>query len=74
MKDAIVGELPVLLIVKENRFDADAFQKFLQEHLESYKLPQKIYEIKKEIPKTFKGSLLRKEIRKIAEESYKAEK
>lgn len=72
VKDAIVGELPVLLIVKENRFDADAFQKFLQEHLESYKLPQKIYETK-EIPKTFKGSLLRKEIRKIAEENYRAE-
>ena len=70
--DPITGELPVMLIVQENGFDEAAFLIYMQQQVESYKLPQKIFYIE-EVPKTFKGSLLRKEIKKIAESKNKGE-
>lgn len=70
--DPITGELPVMLIVQENGFDEAAFLIYMQQQVESYKQPQKIFYIE-EVPKTFKGSLLRKEIKKIAESKNKGE-
>lgn len=61
--DPITGELPVMLIVQEDGFDEAAFLIYMQQQVESYKLPQKIFYIE-EVPKTFKGSLLRKEIKR----------
>lgn len=72
VQDPITGELPVMLIVQEDGFDETAFQSYMQQQVESYKLPQKIFYIEK-VPKTFKGSLLRKEIKKIAESKNKGE-
>ena len=72
VQDPITGELPVMLIVQEDEFDETAFQSYMQQQVESYKLPQKIFYIEK-VPKTFKGSLLRKEIKKIAESKNKGE-
>ena len=72
VQDPITGELPVMLIVQEDGFDETAFQSYMQQQVESYKLPQKIFYIEK-VPKTFKGSLLRKEIKKIAELKNKGE-
>ena len=64
--DAITGELPVMLVVPKEGYEETEFVRFLTERLEGYKLPQAIYETE-EIPKTFKGSVLRKEVKKIAE-------
>ncbi len=68
--DAITGELPVMLIVKKESYDQAAFEAFLTAHLESYKLPHEYY-FTDAIPKTFKGSLLRKDIKNIINEQIK---
>ena len=68
--DAITGELPVMLVVKKDTYDQAAFEAFLAERLESYKMPREYY-FTDEIPKTFKGSLLRKDIKKIINEQVK---
>ncbi len=65
--DAITGELPVMLVVKNEGYDQAAFEAFLAERLESYKMPREYY-FTDSIPKTFKGSLLRKDIKKIINE------
>ena len=65
--DAITGELPVMLVVKKEGYDQAAFEAFLAERLESYKMPREYY-FTDSIPKTFKGSLLRKDIKKIINE------
>lgn len=66
--DPITGELPVILVVKRDDYDEAGFESFLADRLESYKLPRK-YIYVESIPKTFKGSVLRKEVRKIAEQN-----
>ena len=65
--DAITGELPVMLIVAKEGYDQAVFEAFLADRLESYKLPREYY-FTEELPKTFKGTLLRKEIKKIINE------
>ena len=65
--DAITGELPVMLVVAKEGYDQAVFEAFLADKLESYKLPREYY-FAEELPKTFKGTLLRKEIKKIINE------
>lgn len=65
--DPITGELPVILLVQKDGYDETEFEQFLADRLESYKLPRK-YIYVENIPKTFKGSVLRKEVRKLAEQ------
>ena len=66
--DPITGEVPVMLVVKKEAYDEAEFLDYLQAKVEAYKLPRAIYYTDK-LPKTFKGSLLRKEIRQYIKES-----
>ena len=68
IKDPITGELPVILVVQKDGYEEADFEGFLADRLESYKLPRK-YIYVESIPKTFKGSVLRKEVRKLAEQN-----
>ncbi len=68
IKDPITGELPVILVVQKDGYEEADFESFLADRLESYKLPRK-YIYVESIPKTFKGSVLRKEVRKLAEQN-----
>ena len=68
IKDPITGELPVILVVQKDGYEEADFERFLADRLESYKLPRK-YIYVESIPKTFKGSVLRKEVRKLAEQN-----
>ena len=51
-------------ILKREGYDQAAFEAYLAERLEGYKMPREYY-FTDEIPKTFKGSLLRKDIKNI---------
>lgn len=66
--DPITGELPVILVVQNDGYEEAEFESFLADRLESYKLPRK-YIYVESIPKTFKGSVLRREVRKLAEQN-----
>lgn len=66
--DPITGEVPVMLVVKKEAYNEAEFLDYLQAKVEAYKLPRAIYYTDK-LPKTFKGSLLRKEIRQYIKES-----
>lgn len=68
ISDLITGELPVILVIQKDGYDEAEFERFLTDRLESYKLPRK-YIYVDNIPKTFKGSVLRKEVRKLAEQN-----
>ena len=68
ISDPITGELPVILVIQRDGYDEAEFERFLTDRLESYKLPRK-YIYVDNIPKTFKGSVLRKEVRKLAEQN-----
>lgn len=71
--DTITGECPVMLVVKRDGYDQAAFEAYLAEHLEGYKMPREYY-FTDEIPKTFKGSLLRKQIKSIIMEKIEGGK
>ena len=58
----------VILVIQKDGYDEAEFERFLTDRLESYKLPRK-YIYVDNIPKTFKGSVLRKEVRKLAEQN-----
>lgn len=68
ISDPITGELPVILVIQKDGYDEAEYERFLTDRLESYKLPRK-YIYVDNIPKTFKGSVLRKEVRKLAEQN-----
>lgn len=68
ISDPITGELPVILVIQKDGYEEAEFERFLTDRLESYKLPRK-YIYVDNIPKTFKGSVLRKEVRKLAEQN-----
>lgn len=68
ISDPITGELPVILVIQKDGYDEAEFERFLTDRLESYKLPRK-YIYVDNTPKTFKGSVLRKEVRKLAEQN-----
>ncbi len=62
--DPAKGQVPKLLVQMASGvdFDAKAIRSFLMKHLEPYKVPAYIEQIKK-IPRTFNGKLLRKELK-----------
>ncbi len=62
--DPAKGQVPKLFVQMASGvdFDAKAIRSFLMEHLEPYKVPAYIEQIKK-IPRTFNGKLLRKELK-----------
>lgn len=64
--DPITGEVPVMLVVPAEGYDAAAFGEHLTSRLEDYKVPQSIVCVDS-LPKTFKGTLLRKDVKKIIE-------
>ncbi len=64
--DPITGEAPIMLVVKKDNYDEKELSQFLAQRLEGYKLPKNIYEVES-LPRTFKGTLLRKEVKKIVE-------
>ena len=68
ISDPITGDLPVILVIQKDGYDEAEFERFLTDRLESYKLPRK-YIYVDNIPKTFKGSVLRKDVRKLAEQN-----
>lgn len=68
ISDPITGELPVILVIQKDGYDEAEFERFLTDRLESYKLPRKYIYVDNN-PKTFKGSVLRKEVRKLAEQN-----
>lgn len=68
--DELIGERPVMLVVKGEGYDEQGLAEFLAERLEGYKLPKKYIEISS-LPRTFKGTLLRGDIRKILAEMLK---
>lgn len=64
--DAITGEVPVMLVIPADGYEEKEFMEYLSARLEAYKLPKQIYEVTV-LPKTFKGTILRKEVRKMLE-------
>lgn len=64
--DPITGQIPVMLVVSAPDYDQAALTGFLAARLEDYKLPQAIFCVDS-LPKTFKGTLLRKDVQKIIE-------
>lgn len=65
--DPITGEVPVMLVIQKNGYDENEFLDFLTERLESYKLPKEFYYVE-ELPKTFKGTLLRKKVKEMIQQ------
>lgn len=64
MQDAVMGQIPKLYVSLTNpndEFDTKAFIGFLTEHLDGNKLPKRI-EVIDEIPRSFNGKILRKEL------------
>lgn len=62
-KDAIVGQVPKLFIVidPDHEYDAKAFKKFLMTEVDANKQPS-IIEIIDEIPRTYNGKIIRREL------------
>lgn len=56
-----------MLIISGEGYEEKALMDYLSARLESYKLPKQIYEVTV-LPKTFKGTILRKEVRKMLDQ------
>ncbi len=65
--DPITGEVPVMLVIPGENYEEQELMEYLSARLESYKLPKQIYEVTV-LPKTFKGTILRKEVRKMLDQ------
>ena len=63
VKDDLMGQAPVLCVVLEDGFDYDAkeFKTFLQAALDANKQPSRV-EVIEEIPRTFNGKIVRKDL------------
>ena len=61
--DLNYGQVPILYIIcdSEDSFDFDGLRNFLQENLESYRIPQDIIPVTK-IPRTSTGKVMRKRL------------
>ncbi|MGN0673986.1 MAG: class I adenylate-forming enzyme family protein [Anaerovoracaceae bacterium] len=66
--DKVLGEVPVLFIVCENRdeFDFTGFKAFLDDNLESYRVPKSIIPIES-MPCTSTGKIMRKHLSMMTE-------
>lgn len=71
--DPLTGEAPVMLIIPKEEYSEEAFEAFLIEHLEGYKVPKTIVTVDS-LPKTFNGKLLRREVKKMIKEWYEGGK
>ena len=56
-----------MLIIPGEGYEEKALMDYLSARLESYKLPKRVYEVTV-LPKTFKGTILRKEVRKMLDQ------
>ena len=65
--DPITGEVPVMLVIPGENYEEQELMEYLSARLEAYKLPKQIYEVTV-LPKTFKGTILRKEVRKMLDQ------
>lgn len=64
--DEITGEAPKLFVALNDgyEFDQKALSKFMLEKLESLKVP-KVFEVIDEIPRTFNGKIIRKQLKEL---------
>lgn len=62
--DKTAGQVPVLFITTNEQYNENDFYKFLSSNIETYKYPKEI-RIIDEIPKTFNGKILRRQLRGI---------
>ncbi len=62
--DKIAGQVPVLFIIINNKYNENELYKFLSSNLEPYKCPKEIRVID-EIPKTFNGKILRRKLKEM---------
>lgn len=62
-KDNVAGEIPVLYAVVTEAYSEEKFMEFLAGRLERFMLPKIIRKVK-ELPKSFNGKILRKELKK----------
>ena len=66
VKDRLTGEAPKLFIELEEgyEFDKKELMEFLLNRIEAIKIPKQ-YEVIEEIPRTFNGKIIRKELRRM---------
>lgn len=66
VSDEIAGEVPKLYVVMNDgcEFDQKEISKFMLDKLESFKVP-KIFEVIDEIPRTFNGKIIRKQLKEL---------
>lgn len=62
--DAVMGQIPKLFVVVNDKYDEAALVKFLSERLESFQIP-KVIRIIDAIPKTYNGKPLKRELKNI---------
>lgn len=62
--DALMGQVAKLFIVVNDKYDETKMMQFLTDRLENFQVP-KIVQIIKEIPKTFNGKPLKRELKKM---------
>lgn len=62
--DAIMGQVAKLFVVVNDKYDEMKMMQFLTERLENFQVP-KIVQIIKEIPKTFNGKPLKRELKNM---------
>lgn len=60
--DSIAGQVPVLFITVNDEYNGAEIYDFIKDKLEPYKCPKEIHIID-EIPKTFNGKIIRKDLR-----------
>ena len=74
VKDDLTGEAPLLCVAVNDGygFDSAALYTYLKEKLESVKVPKKYLQVE-DIPRTFNGKIIRREIKETAYELLKQE-
>ncbi len=72
VKDSLLGEAPVLVVVpKKDGYDKAGLLRFLSERIEGYKLPRALVEAES-LPRTFNGKILRRQVKEtLAEKGVK---
>lgn len=68
--DDVTGQAPVLFVVEKAGYKKEELAEMLEDRLEFYKIPRRIISVP-ELPKTFNGKLLRREIKNKMEEWLK---
>lgn len=62
--DQLMGQIAKLFIVVNDKYDENGMMQFLADRLENFQVP-KIVQIIKEIPKTYNGKPLKRELKKM---------